>query len=222
MRGLFRPDAHVERVDDHETREPRDGGNPQEHPGNMRGHLLSPRTCRPLNEIQVPQPKAFLCGTATLGHLCGVCRPHARPVLSKLSHDCKTRTGESACATYACIAPPRIARFTRLRSSGTLKPLYCSGSAPRMAICPAISAVSFVARFSQPLRLRPAVNRTGCAATPFTAMRMRWIVLRRPGGLHRRRHVDQSRKSHDCAVANFFGEIKLRAGLQVDGIRMAT
>src|SRR5258708_37643251 len=68
--------------------------------------------------------------------------------------------------TYAAV--PRIARFTRFLSSGTLKPLYCNGSAPWMAIFPAISAVSSL--HGLPITAdSTADNRTGYDATQFAA-----------------------------------------------------
>src|SRR5579862_3813956 len=67
---------------------------------------------------------------------------------------------------------PRMERFTRLRISGTLYPLCCNGCAPWMASSPAILAVSSLRGF--PLTASStAFRRTGCAATPFTAIRMR-------------------------------------------------
>src|SRR5262249_16894523 len=67
---------------------------------------------------------------------------------------------------------PRIARFTRFLISGTLYPLCCRGLAPWTASCAASSAVCWFAGF--PSTAASAVfNRSGRAATPFTASRNR-------------------------------------------------
>src|SRR5262249_5007360 len=70
----------------------------------------------------------------------------------------------------AAVGTPRMARFTRLRISGTLYPLYRSVTAPSTAILPARSAVAS-SRALPTIAVSTFGSRFGVAATAPTTSR---------------------------------------------------
>src|SRR5580704_12106223 len=101
--------------------------------------------------------------------------PYQKP--SNMNRDTLSpRTDSPLQEVHVASSTPPMARFTRFRISGILYALNCKGTAPCTASFPAISPVAAFAGLPR-TACSTAFNRRGRAAAPFTAIRMRSMLL---------------------------------------------